>query len=502
MGFDFNEIKNKFSNLSKKKNNNNIDNEEDTYETNEELNEFLDEDEILDDNDNDNEVNQNQKKVNIKKEHLIIGSSILIGSFVAYYIINNYDDLIDSFSNEDEYIEKPIVKHQNQRNYNKTHENKRNYNKTHENKRKINNTLGNKNNIENNRRIKNKNNNLNSIKEQQLIKKSTNLIKNDNTDDLLKKIQNNSNDIKTIVNDELEKNMKANIRELSKNVDPFLMESIVVVDNNYHKKVMLSQVQIMKEFMKYLDIKKQFDDSIKEYKDGKVKILSIEEKIIKALENVNIETKFKNMNNKIKMLQNRIDNLNFKLKQKDNVLNNMNSKLENSLNDLKNGKNLNTNIINLNDNTKNIEDQKLKKLLNNLSIPNMEIYTINNTPIVEILDEKTNKIKIYHINDTYKGFKISNINNDGILLSFIDNKGIEKTKFINSIQTLDNETNYDVLIIDEAGFSSKTTVKSEKTKKDNNNFNKKERNNNTNNNQKKTERRKSLSERFLSNIGN
>lgn len=275
------------------------------------------------------------------------------------------------------------------------------------------------------------------------ITKTDDLIKKDNTEDFLSKINVNSNKIKDIVDSDLNKNMSKSAKELSQNIDPFLLESMVVIDNNYHKKVMLSQVEMMKEFMKYLDIKKKFDDSVTEYKEGKVKNKTIEDKILEELTKLNLNSKLSNLSSEINGLKDENDKLKYLLKQKIDDIDNLNLQFK-SMSVSNSGDFIE------NDNESK-QDYKLSALLDKVDIKSLNIYSINNRPIAEIM--KDSKYKVYKEGDIFDGFKIKSINMDGLMLSYVNSKGIERTKFINITKDLNIDDDFDVLQIPEAGFS-------------------------------------------------
>lgn len=287
------------------------------------------------------------------------------------------------------------------------------------------------------------------------IEKTNDLIENDNTEKILDKINTNSTEIKEIVDQNLNNNLNKSVKELNVAIDPFLLESMVIVDNNYHKKVMLSQVDMMKEFMKYLDIKKQFDTSIQEYKEGKIQAKSIEEKILDELQKFNLNGKLSTINNEIETLKEENEKLKYLIKQKVSDIDVLNAKLSGMTNKADGG----TAEENIDENAAN--NDKLSSMLNSIEVESLNVYTINNIAIAEI--SVNGKYKIYKTNDIFNGFKIKSINMDGIMLSYIDSKNIERTRFINTAKDLEVNDTFDVLKIPTAGFKGETKQEAGKT---------------------------------------
>lgn len=295
------------------------------------------------------------------------------------------------------------------------------------------------------------------------IETSKDLINGDNTEKLLDKIVTNSDKIKDVVDENLQLNINKSTKDLGTNIDPFLLESMVVVDNNYHKKVMLSQVEMMKEFMKYLDIKKKFDESIQEYKEGKVKLKSIEEKILVELSKFNLDSKLNAVKTEIENMKDENDKLKFLIKEKTKDIENLSVKFNAANNTMKEATEVNADEAN---------DDKLTRLLNELDVQSLSIYNINNRPIAEI--SKDGSFTIYKVGDIYEGFKIKALETDGMLISYVNSKGVEKTKFINVTKDLEMDNSFDVLKIPESNFNGessqvagKNTAKTTATKQTN-----------------------------------
>lgn len=284
---------------------------------------------------------------------------------------------------------------------------------------------------------------INELMNNDKIETSKDLINGDNTEKLLDKIVTNSDKIKDVVDENLQLNINKSTKDLGTNIDPFLLESMVVVDNNYHKKVMLSQVEMMKEFMKYLDIKKKFDESIQEYKEGKVKLKSIEEKILDELKKFNLDSKLNAVKTEIEAMKDENDKLKFLIKEKTQDIENLSLKFNAANNTIKEATEVNADEVN---------DDKLARLLNELDVQSLSIYNINNRPIAEI--SKDGSFTIYKVGDIYEGFKIKALETDGMLISYVNSKGVEKTKFINVTKDLEMDNSFDVLKIPESNFNS------------------------------------------------
>lgn len=498
MGLNIDSIKNLFA---KKRQNHKNEDELNEFNQNEEEGDLFNNSDVIDES-NDvirEEEDYSETPVNSsnkKKKFILIGSGIAIFASAAILGPSLISGLSSSYENDN-----IIEETQNIRNdtikQNQTIENKETKLKDRSELDKVKNVNNNAtNNVVENKEEQLKKeitttNEIKNSKEELIIEKNiintdkiakTDLISGDNTEALLSKINTNSTEIQKVVDSNLQTNMNKKAKDLVKEIDPFLLESMVIVDNNYHKKVMLSQVETMKEFMKYLDIKKQFDDSIQLYKEGVVKRKSIEEKIVDELGKFNLDKKLLEINNSLNSLKDENDKLKYilntkseeiqkltssltELQTKQSVLSNNSSNFDitNSGTTIKyetvivDGKEIKKPIIvSSNLNTQTQEDKKLLELMDNIEIESLNVYTINNIPIAEIVYE--GKTRVYKNGEIFNGFKIKDINKDGMLLSFKSSNGIEKTRFMNVSTDLSVEENFDVLKIKENGDTSTPVV--------------------------------------------